>query len=529
MRTALWGFVMAGGALAASLSLYTGCGALPDDCRERFNCTPGIGGNSTATSTSTSASSGAGGDSGPPAQCVPTAGQDAVADTCGLFVSASKGNDTTVGAGTKSKPYKTLTAAVAAAMKTRARIYACAETFTESVTVTVGLGIYGGLDCQQAWIYPAATRTTLTTGADAVPLTLTDKAMGVELFDFKVQAADALLAGGSSIAVIADQVTASFTRCDLAAGNGKDGAAGTTSPGTWPVSTSTEIRGNSGANACSDANKVSGALPKENALCMLAANPLGGAGGDGFPTFGTNGQAILANPQTAVGGTGQAASDPTMNCVTGSGQPGAPGTPGGDGTGAIGVATIGQLGISGYTGIAGKDGVDGKPGQGGGGGGGAKGKSGCAGASGGGGGAGGCGGQGGAGGKAGGASIALMSLGATLALDKVTIMLGAGGAGGDGGDAQSGGPGGIGGQPGAAMGTGTFAACPGGIGGPGGDGGKGGGGRGGHAIGIAVSGGAAPDVKSVMFSQKGTPGLGGKGGPAQNGDPGVQASVQLFP
>ena len=528
MRTALWGIVVTGGALAGALALYTGCGTLPDDCRERFTCAPGDGGVSAGTSTSTSTGPG-GGDSGPPPGCVPIAGQDPVAETCGVFVSAMKGNDTAVGVGSKGKPYKTLTAAVAAAGAAKARVYACAETFTETVTVTAGVGIYGGLNCAKDWGVAAGARSTLTTVADAVPLTLSDKASGVELFDFKVQAASALLAGGSSIAVIADQVTASFTRCDLVAGNGKDGLAGMTSTGSWPGATSSAVRGNDGKAACpAMGTSQLGGEAKDNLLCPSASGgPIGGDGGYGGTTLGGNGAVSPPNAQTALGGAGQAAADAMMNCVTGSGQPGAPGASGSHGAGAIGASAIGQLGISGYMGIAGKDGLDGKPGQGGGGGGGAKGKTMCAGASGGGGGTGGCGGQAGTGGTAGGASIALVSLGATLSFDMVTVTLGTGGAGGEGGDGQFGGAGGIGGLAG--VGNGTSSACRGGDGGQGGVGGKGGGGRGGHAIGIAASGDKMPTTKGVTFSQKGKAGPGGKGGPSQSGDAGVQADVLAFP
>ena len=88
--------------------------------------------------------------------------------------------------------------------------------------------------------------------------------------------------------------------------------------------------------------------------------------------------------------------------------------------------------------------------------------------------------------------------------------------------------GGHGGSPGAA-GAGVLAACGGGSGGHGGTGGFGGGGRGGHAIGIAATGTEMPDTKGITFLKKGTPGLGGKGAFMNNGDPGVQANVQLFP
>lgn len=532
MRSALWGIVVAGSTLAGGLTLGAACGSLPTDCIELYACLGGGGspGSSSSSSASSLASSSSGTGGGPPATCVPTAGMDPVDDTCGVFVSSSLGADS-ASAGSKANPYKTLAAAIKAAGPAKKPVYACSETFTETLTVAVGVGLYGGINCTNKWSYAGDVKSTLTTDADAVPLTLSASANGASLFDFKVQAADAMLSGGSSIAVIADQVTAAFTRCDLIAGNGKDGLAGVTSTvGVGPnVSTDPQIRGNDGSDACTDANNVNGGLPKTNNLCMLPSNPIGGLGGNGLVSNGTNGQAIVANTQTAVGGTGQAFADVTLNCMSGNGQTGAPGMLGNDGAGAIGMSTIGQVGSSGYTGVPGKAGVDGNPGQGGGGGGGAKGKAGCAGASGGGGGTGGCGGHGGTGGMAGGASIALVSLGATLSFNTVTVALGAGGVGGDGGEPQGGGAGGFGGFGGLGMGPGLSPGCRGGDGGLGGDGGKGGGGRGGHAIGIAASGDMAPATKGVKFSQKGKSGLGGKGGPSQDGDPGVVADVQMSP
>lgn len=528
MRTALWGIVMAGTTLAGWLSLGAGCGSLPAECSERFTCPTGGGGSSGGPSTSTGG--GGGGDGGPPPGCEPSVEKDAVADTCGIFVSSSLGDDAASDVGTKKVPYKTLAAAVAAAGKKKTRVYACAETFTEPVTVAASTGIYGGLDCTKDWIYAGGAKSTLTAAADAVPLTLSKTASSVELSDFEVQAADAVADGGSSIAVIADAVTASFTRCDLIAGNGVKGADGMLlgeSPGP-NKSTDPLIAGNNGADACSDPVKVSGGLPKENTLCLLASNPIGGVGGDGFLNFGTNGGAAPANTQTALGGNGQITNGWGCNAGAGQADNGANGEGGMDGAGATGDTSLGQLTLAGYVGVSGLSGDDGKPGQGGGGGGGARGKAGCLGASGGGGGTGGCGGLGGTGGKAGGASIALVSLGATLSFTTVSITLGIGGTGGDGGEGHSGKTGGNGGVGGVGSGT-AVSACDGGKGGQGGVGGQGGGGRGGHVIGIAASGGTTPALEGVTFTQQGTPGLGGKGGMMQDGDPGVKADVQMFP
>jgi hypothetical protein len=528
MRTALWGMVIAGSTLAGWLSLGAGCGVLPDECSQRFNCLAGSGGVATTTT-----SSSAGGDSGPPPQCVPELLSGPVDDECGIFVSSSKGNDTAVGVGSKKLPYKTLAAAVdaAAKTKTKTRVYACAESFTESVTLAGATGLFGGLDCLKDWSYVEGTKAKLTADAGAVPLTLSNTAPSVVVADFEVRAADAVADGGSSIAVVTDAITASFTRCDLIAGNGVKGADGMMlgeSPGPSKP-TDLAIAGNNGQDACTTTTNVSGGDQKENTLCMLSANPLGGTGGMGTVIAGNNGETSPANLQTALGGIGQKAANLGWGCFAGSGlgDGGANGQPGSDGAGATGATSLGALTLAGYVGIAGQPGTDGAAGQGGGGGGAAKGKAGCGGASGGGGGAGGCGGYGGTGGKAGGASIGLVSLGATLSFDQVNITLGNGGAGGDGGEGHSGRIGGNGGIGGAGSGA-ALSACDGGKGGQGGFGGKGGGGRGGHAIGIAASGATAPSKDGVTVTA-GTPGVGGTGGTSQDGEAGVQADVQLFP
>jgi hypothetical protein len=493
----------------------------------------GTSGEGGAMPTSSTGDTGGGGsDSGPPPECVPErlGTGAAVVDSCGIFVSSSLGNDTAPGVGSKAAPYKTLAAAVAAADTAKTRVYACAESFTESVTLKGTTGLFGGLDCANAWVYAGGTKAKLTAAANTVPLTLSNTAPSVELMDLEVTAADAVAEGGSSIAMVTDAITASLTRCALIAGNGVKGADGMMlgeSPGPSKP-TDPLIAGNNGADACSNADKdVPGGAYKENTLCMLSANPIGGTGGYGTTLLGKDGGVALANDQTAVGGFGQPNSGVWSCAGSSTGDTGLNGGAGMDGAGAIGAASLGKLSLAGYVGVAGQSGVDGKPGQGGGGGGGAKGKAGCGGASGGGGGAGGCGGLGGTGGKAGGASLGLVSLGATLSFMEVTIKLGTGGAGGDGGEGHSGRIGGTGGVGGVGSGM-ALSACRGGDGGQGGVGGQGGGGRGGHTIGIAASGATAPSTAGVTVTP-GTPGAGGKGGTSQDGDPGLQANVQAFP
>jgi hypothetical protein len=445
-----------------------------------------------------------------------------------VFVSSSLGVDgNEADRGTKEKPFKSITAALNKANVTR--VYACAESFSEPVTISATVELYGALDCTKSWAYIGATqkKTTLKADADKVPLTLTGDAT---IEDFAIMAADAMVDGGSSIAVIAVQVKASFARCDLAVGAGKAGLQGTTP--TDPVGPMTSddvaIKGNDGKNACMDPSAQLGGAAKENALCPFASGgPIGGSGGQGTVPTGGNGEATPATMQTALGGVGQPNIDPLWSCVIGQGGIGASGAAGVSGNGAMGADSLGALDSSGYTGAPGQPGGVAPPGQGGGGGGGAKGKSACAGASGGGGGAAGCGGKGGLGGGAGGASLALVSLAATLSFEKVTIKVGVGGDGGNGGDGQVGGSGGKGGVGG--TGSATLDACDGGKGGQGGTGGKGGGGRGGHAIGIAYTGATMPLTKGATFT-KGTPGKGGLGAAdmMHDGDAGVQADVQAF-
>ena len=105
-------------------------------------------------------------------------------------------------------PLASLAAAVAAAGELK-RVYACAEVFAESVTVSAGVTIYGGLDCESGtWSALAETKTTVQGGADEVALRVESTANGAKLNDLEVRAADATIAGGSSIAVLVDGATA---------------------------------------------------------------------------------------------------------------------------------------------------------------------------------------------------------------------------------------------------------------------------------------------------------------------------------
>ena len=498
-----------------------------DDCARTLTCpTAGASGTS-STSTSTSGTGGA--TSG----CIPSESQDPVAESCGVFVSSSLGADDMAGdRGTKTKPFKSIGAALNKADATR--IYACAESFTEAVTISTGVELYGGLDCK-SWAYVGATnKTALTAAADLVPLTLGNAADAANVEDFAISAAAAKAPGGSSIAVLANGATAKLTRCDLASGDGMAGTDG--DPGDPNgMAAAAGTTGNNGADAC-NGNVVSG-NPGGAAVANMCggadAVSVGGGGGKGAVTLGSNGDPGQTGTFGAAG-TGEPSAG-AWSCngaePNGTGDGGDDGKAGDVGPGAAGK---GSLSATGYAGMNGQPGVPGTPGQGGGGGGGAKGGLICpangAGASGGSGGAGGCAGKAGSGGAAGGASLALVSYQATVLLTDCTLTASKGGNGGKGGNLQVGGSGGKAGSGGLKASSGKDA-CDGGKGGAGGDGGPGGGGLGGHSLAIAYTGKAVAKMGKTMLTPgtKGTGGLGGSNNMTNTGADGVAAAEQVFP
>lgn len=471
--------------------------------------TGGTGGTTTSTSSV-------------PVECIPNGTSKAVDDSCGIFVSSAGSDDT--GEGTQAKPFATITKALTKGES----IYVCtdaAKPYEEAVSIEkAGVYLFGALDCE-TWIYDAAKKTPLTAKSGEVPLKLGGEGtLRVEDFAITAQDAPALGAaeydvGRSSIAVVAEAGSSlDMARCDVASGKGGDGAPGEPPDGMGMAGPD----GEDGTGDC-DADVEAGANGGQN-VCG-GTDVSGGFGGNGTKLVngapGTDGQ---PSGQLGEGGLGQ----PTaISCAQGGdGEVGATGgTEGSPGKGAA-SGVPGTLSATGVLGPRGAAGSPGNPGQGGGGGGGARAcANGKAGPSGGGGGAGGCGGAGGKGGYAGGASIGVLSLGATLMFESVTINAGVGGIGGPGGFGQDGGPGGAGGKPGA--GDAMATACSGGQGGPGTKGGRGGGGLGGHSIGIAHTG-AAPVIEGAAVTP-GTAGPGGMGDGADGpGAEGVSVQVQAF-
>lgn len=490
------------------------------DCELNLNLKCASGGTSGTTG---------GSDGGTSPECMPSVGK-APGNECGVFVSSSGGDDGNEG--TREKPLETLDAAVAMATSRSKPVYACAEEFQGSVTLASGIEIYGGLDCANAWAYVGIMKRSVLLGhADEIALTITKNAGNVKVYDFMIQATNATMEGGSSIAVLVEGATAEIIRCGLAAGDGAPGAVG--APGDPNgMSAASGMAGNSGKDACSAA-PPDAKLPGGDAVandCGGGDVSVGGSGGNGNVLFGEGG----SDGQTGSagqGGTGEPAAG-MWSCLGGAGEIGSPGEGGAAGMGAVGP---GSLSPSGYMGTSGSAGTPGKAGQGGGGGGGAKGGMICgggaagSGASGGSGGAGGCGGLPGQGGGPGGASIAFVSLSASVTLRDCTLTTGRGGDGGAGGNLQPGGSGGLPGIGGKGTG-GSKNACSGGEGGQGGNGGPGGGGFGGPAIGIAYTGNPPERAGEVVvtFGMPGGGGLGGGASMANQGETGLAAEEQKF-
>ncbi|MGK3986354.1 hypothetical protein WME99_25130 [Sorangium sp. So ce136] len=495
---------------------------------------------------------------------VPVCDEDPVVrppeDGCGIFVSAGLGDD--ANPGSRAEPVKTLSKALELADMGSHRVYACAETFNETLGLHSAI-IWGGFDCANGWRHSGASAKTVVAPEGPVPEVIWLGGQAIATFanlqivapdgndvdgdergsiginalegvQLKLIASEVITGrggkpGGSSIAIyLRTGSEIEVIDSNIAAGDGADGEPGASADGMAAADGAT---GRPGADACTvDAQAGTPGVTTE---CDDGSSVSGG-GGLGLAdrsSSGGNGEPVPdPNPTGAgAGGIGQQGS---MACSDG--QRGLDGAVGVQGQGARrpGVVAWGRtLG-------KGQDGLSGRPGQGGGGGGGSRGGATACGAGptggafGGSGGSGGCGGKPGKGGFAGGASIGIVTRGSKVTVRGSTIQTGRGGLGGAGGAGLPGGSGATGGDGGRAV-PGTLAGCRGGDGGNGGPGGGGGGGLGGHSIGIAYleTGEVTRDDVEATFLL-GTAGKGGPGGDPDAaesaGDDGVAAEFLPF-
>lgn len=537
-------------ALVAALgAILVGALGCDNDCASVFRC-PSIDNTSSATSSGTGASGGASGSAGSAGTgggyaCPEDPSDGEVREECGIWVSATRGDD--MNPGTQAAPVKTIATAIALTMGPLKRIYACGEEYAERVALPAGVSLFGGFSgCSGAgaWTYQENAARAMISGPPDVPalwLLEGDYKHTSLIAEVVIKSPDAKEPGGSSIAVFAPELSrAEFRRCDIQAGKGADGTDG--DPGNHnALPAQSGLVGMDGSDACLMDPGKGGVAPFFQ--CEDGTQTIGGKGGSGGEMLAEGGEdgfpAPNMNPQGyGAGGKGE---DPAQGTACTGGINGAQGQKGEDGLGGPGdLKHMGQITLDGhYIGVAGTDGTPGAPGQGGGGGGGSRGKLAVCGAAppggagGGSGGTGGCGGRPGRGGQAGGSSfgIAARGVGLTVAVT-VRIVTGNGGKGGNGGKLQKGGSGAFPGKGGMSFGGagGIKGGCTGGAGGLGGNGGNGGGGRGGHSIAIAATEGAGvvdfiamkilgeagPGGDSDSAAGKGAPGTVGNSLPFDN-------------
>lgn len=460
---------------------------------------------------------------------------------CGLWVSAVRGDD--ANPGTAELPVRTLGKGIQLARGLPnkpgpGKVYVCGgegegERYAESITLPSGIGVHGGFDCTEDWVYLGTDRRAVLapTAPGAVVITVTDGERQSLISDVLVEAPDAVGSGASAIAVFAMPGSKSVIRRSLIfSGNGVDGEPGDNASPDGAAAPD-GLSGNDGAYACTAEPGLGGAAVTLDCGGESTAGGAGGHGGELFANDGQHGEISLLSGGKTEGGQAEDAALGTP--CTG----GATGLAGAHGTNGLGGLGDGRLTELGYFGEAGVDGTPGEPGQGGGGGGGSTGNATCGmlphgGAGGGSGGSGGCGGHAGTGGQPGGASIGVAARGAVVFLDDTTIYTGIGGHGGHGGTGQLGGQAGLPGLGGLGFGAagGVSSACAGGAGGNGGNGGGGGGGHGGHSVGIA----ATPDAMVAWISAPrvvlGKSGAGGAGFGAfeTSGEDGALGDVVLL-
>jgi hypothetical protein len=449
---------------------------------------------------------------------VASAGGDAGAESLGSGVAGPDG--------TADRPYASIGQALAN-MAGKSRVYVCNGVYTEQVSITAAVSLYGGLSCaagsaRRVWSYVGQT-AQVTAPPSAYALFVTGVQPGsVTIEDMSFAAPDATGPGTSSVAaLIASSSAVRLERVALSAGhgaNGAPGADGAQNPnytGAAPTGGSQVSAGPPGSGTIN----VTGGAGAINP-CTLFGMSAGGDGGlgcgsdGGTSGFGSAGSATPPAPVTMAGRDGLPRGTilpDAGGAASLSDDPGADGVAD-DGGVAAPAQDYGTLSAGGWVPSPGGAGSPGDPGQGG------------AGATdpnygqcgtssqsigGGGGGAGGCGGAGGQGGGGGGGSIALASVASNVTLTACSLNTAAGGTGGAGGGGQIG-------QAGAQGGDTSFpsAHAAGAFGGNGAGGSGGAGGTGGISVGVLASGSTiVMDDATTQNTRLGAPGAGGAAGP----------------
>lgn len=448
----------------------------------------------------------------------------------GVYVSSSQGQDD--GSGSSVRPLKTLASAFAKAKEQGLRVIACAEEYTENVTLLDGVSAYGYYDCKKTPWERGAPRAVIRAAASPAVF-----AKGItqptRLEGFEVRSPDGVSApgapAGSSVGVeLHDAKSFVLSESLVHAGKGADGTDGEMAP------VNVHLVGGKGADgveravaSCNpilqncDKQVVPGPLATP-AACTVGTGGAGGGGGAGtwYSELGPAypGAPYFWNGKPLAPGSADTASGGGPGVAGTSGSRGADGPDGANGKWALGEG--GFLVGDGTTGTAGK------LGQGGGGGGGAQYYNGTAASpndgssyhrssTGGSGGAGGCPGQTAKPGTGGGASLGVVVFGGEVSIERSRIETSAGGRAGRGFFGSNGG----------VAGGGGLAAT---LSGKGGDGGRGG------TAGFSGHGAPGPSIalaykapKPALDTVDLAPGAGGAGWPEATEMDG--ARVKLLP
>ncbi len=396
-----------------------------------------------------------------------------VVDADGVFVDAA-GLDTN--AGTKEAPVKTITKAVALARGGVGRVYVCAGSYPETVSLTAAVSVYGGFACG-TYAYSGAL-PVVTGSAGNSALTITG-VTGVTVEDMQFVSVDATGTdasgnGNSSIAAfISSSTGVTIKRSTFKAGAGAAAALGLTTGTTFAAAAAGGVTGTGGASG-------PGGTAVPNTCTNGSGTSASGKGGMAIDN-GNNGGPGSATPtiSPAYPADGNHDGAKGTDCGSGSAHAGSYGLGGG---GGVSAPAVGVLSATSWSASSGGAGMPGGVGEGGGGGastdntgGGGSGSPG------------GCGGDGGKGGAGGGASLGIAVYASMLNLTDTTIQTataGTGGSGSKGGTAQG---------VSAPGGAGSLTACAGALGGYGGSGGGGAGGTGGPSVGIMWTG-TAPNI-----------------------------------
>ncbi len=217
--------------------------------------------------------------------------------------------------------------------------------------------MYGGFDCTAGWAWKADARSALNGPAGAVALTLTKQGDGAKVQGFAITAASATVKGGSSIAVVVEDVAAAaFLSCEVTAGEGMAGQDGVTPGGLATKGEDAPLPDAAAMNACiNPASLVGGAAGRTTCDDGMTAGGMGSKGGITGTMSGNGQKGVDGTPADAASGKGGAGEDAiNLTCVDGI--KGKSGTPG-----AAGAAAFSPGALS-VTGLSDTDATDGKPG-----------------------------------------------------------------------------------------------------------------------------------------------------------------------